>query len=92
MKTTNQEEGYEPVWVTPEPVDTEKVLAEVIWFKEMIDADNIEENWAVVQAAYINLSNNERLAMDDQLREKAPGSNIQYRNLLKKYLDYVPVG
>lgn len=92
MKTTNQEEGYEPVRVTPDPVDTEKVFTEAVWFKEMIDADNIEENWEVVQAGYNKLSNNERLAMDEQLRDKAPGSNIQYRNLLKKYLDYVPGG
>ena len=76
--------------ITPDPVDENKVFAAVVWFKEMIDADNIEENWEVVQAGWAKLSNNERLAVDEQLRDKAPDSNIQYRNLLKKYLDYVP--
>ena len=76
--------------ITPDPVDDNKVFAAVVWFKEMIDADNIEENWEVVQAGWAKLSNNERLAVDEQLRDKAPNSNIQYRNLLKKYLDYVP--
>lgn len=75
--------------ITPDPVDEDKVFETSVWLKEMIDADNIE-NWEVIQAGWAKLSNNERLAVDDKLRDKAPNSNIQYRNLLKKYLDYVP--
>lgn len=90
MKTTDTGPDYEIPKITPDPVDTDKVFQAVVWFKEMIDADNIEENWEVVQAGWAKLSNNERMEVDAQLRDKAPGSSIMYKNLLKKYLDYVP--
>lgn len=76
--------------ITPDPVDEKKVHASAVWFKEMIDADLVEENWDKVQRGYAKLSNNERMAVDAQLKEKAPNSNKSYRNILKEYLDYRP--
>lgn len=76
--------------ITPDEVDQEKVSKAVVWFKEMIDADQIETHYQIIQAAWEKLSNNERLAVDAQLQEKAPDSNKKYKNLLKEYLAYVP--
>ena len=76
--------------VTPDAVDDDKVFKASVWFKEMIDADNIEKNWEIVQAAYKKLSNNERMAIDEKLKDKATGSDRAYRNILKTYLAHVP--
>lgn len=76
--------------ITPDPIDENKVFTSVVWFKEMIDADLVEENWDKVQRGYAKLSNNERMAVDAQLKEKAPNSNKSYRNILKEYIDYRP--
>lgn len=76
--------------ITPEPVDNKKCFEAAVWFKEMIDADVIEKNWELVQAGWAKLSNNERLEVDAQLKDKAPNSNKMYKNLLKEYLDYRP--
>lgn len=81
----------QPTMITSDPVDDEKVFKSVVWFKEMIDVDLIEENWEKVQRGYAKLSNNERMAVDAQLKDKAPDSNKMYRSLLKEYLDYKPM-
>lgn len=86
-----EEETRPPVAkITPDPVDQEKVFQAVVWFKEMIDADQIEVNHDKVKRAWERLSNNERMEIDAQLKDKAPGSNKMYKNLLKEYLAYVP--
>ena len=74
--------------ITPDPIEENKVFTAVVWIKEMIDADQIEENWEKVQRGYAKLSSNERMAVDAQLKDKAPNSNKSYRNLLKEYLDF----
>ena len=79
----------EPITITPDPVDTDTVNRAVDWFKKKIDEDN-EENWRVIQQAYGRLSPNEIMAVDSFLDEKAPGSNVKYKNILKKYLNHVP--
>lgn len=76
--------------ITPDPVDQEKVFKAVVWFKEMIDADGIEEHHQKIKDAWARLSNNERMEVDTQLKDKAPGSNKMYKNLLKEYLAYTP--
>jgi len=76
--------------VTQEVVDQQKCFKAAVWFKEMIDVDNIEETYEKVQGAYARLSNNERLEVDAQLKEKAPDSNKMYKNILKEYLAYAP--
>jgi phage recombination protein Bet len=80
----------EPIKITPDPVDEEKVFKASVWFKEMIDADQIEVNWQKVQDGYAKLSNNERMAVDEKLQDKAPDSKKAYKNILKEYLAYVP--
>jgi len=77
--------------ITPDPVDQEKVFQAVVWFKEMIDADQIDENHEKIKRAWERLSNNERMEVDAQLKDKAPDSNQMYKNLLKKYLAHSPV-
>lgn len=76
--------------ITPEPVDQKKVFEATVWFKEMIDADQLEVNALKVQRAWERLSNNERMEVDGKLKDKAPGSNKMYSRILKEYLAYVP--
>lgn len=80
----------EPQKITPEPVNNERVNTATSWLKSKIDEDNIEANWSDMQNAYARLSNNERMAIDELMKEKAPNSNKSYRNLLKEYLAYTP--
>ena len=86
-----ERQTYDPPQITPDPVDETKILRMVRWFKQMIDVDQIELHWKKSQEAWALLSNNERLAVHAQLDDIAPGSKIKYKNLLKKYLDYVPL-
>ena len=83
-------DGVESVKIIPEKVDANRVKTAADWFKVKIDEDRIDETWELVQTAYKNLSNNERLAVDDLLQNKAPNSNKAYKNLLKEYLSYKP--
>jgi len=76
--------------ITPEEVDQDKVFKAVVWFKEMIEVDQVEENHLIVQEGWAKLSNNERMEVDAKLSDKVPGSNKIYRRILKEYLDYVP--
>jgi phage recombination protein Bet len=76
--------------ITNDPIDKEKVFKAVVWFKEIIDADKIDEYHEKVKAAWERLSNNERMAVHEQLGEKANGSKRMYRNILKLYLEHVP--
>ena len=82
--------AVEPQKITPEPVNEERVKTAASWLQKKIDEDNIEGNWSDMQNAYARLSNNERMAIDDIMKEKAPNSNKSYRNLLKEYLAYKP--
>jgi phage recombination protein Bet len=76
--------------ITNDPIDKEKVFKAVVWFKEIIDADKIDEYHEKVKAAWERLSNNERMAVHEQLGEKANGSKRAYKNILKLYLEHVP--
>lgn len=85
-----QAEERSPTMVTPDAIDIAKVEKAVAWFKEIIDVDQLEENHEKVKEAWSRLSNNERLVVDSQLRDKAKDSNRMYKNVLKIYLDHVP--
>ena len=74
--------------ITPDTVDQGKIFRAAVWFKEMIDVDSIEENHQKIKEAWQRLSNNERMEIDAMLKDKAPGSNKMYKNLLKEYLNY----
>ena len=76
--------------ITPEQVDNTKVTNTVEWIKKKIDLDTIEETHTKVKEVWSLLSNNERMEVDAQLKDKAPNSNKSYKNLLKEYLAYIP--
>lgn len=76
--------------ITNDPIDKEKVFKAVVWFKEIIDADKIDEYHEKVKSAWERLSNNERMAVHEQLGDKANGSKRAYKNILKLYLEHVP--
>ena len=86
----DEEEQKTTTMITPDPVDNDKVLRAAVWLKDIINADNIEENYQSVKSGYARLSNNERMALDDMLKDKATGSNRSYRNILRIYLDHKP--
>lgn len=91
LYTTEEMSQAEPrEQISPDPVDQDKVFKAAVWFKEMIDVDLIEESYEKVKEAWSRLTNDERMAVNDQLSEKSPGSNKMYRRILKEYLDYVP--
>lgn len=86
-----KDEPKEPVQkITPDPVDQDKCFKAAVFFREMIDTDQIETYHQKVKKAWGMLSNNERMEVDAQLKDKAPNSNKMYKNLLKEYLAYVP--
>ena len=85
------EEDKNPVpKITADPVDNEKITNTVKWFKDKIDVDDLEANWHKIQNVWGLLNSNEQMEVDAQLKDKAPESNIMYKNLLKKYLEYTP--
>ena len=79
-----------PIKITPEKVDENRVNVAADWFIKKIDEDSIDETHEKVQTFYSNLTNNERLAVDALLQDKAPNSNKAYKSLLKEYLAYKP--
>ena len=83
-------EATKVVSITTDPVDQDHVNTAAKWLKEKIDEDTIETNWRIVQAGYNKLNNNERMALDALMQDKAPGSNRAYKNILKDYLSYTP--
>lgn len=89
---TTEEMGQEtkPAMITPDPIDEDRVFKAVVWFKEMIDVDQIEENFEKVKEAWSRLSTNEQMVVDAQMSDRPSGSKKMYRRILKEYLDYVP--
>lgn len=92
LYTTEEMGQVETTRITDDGVDEDKVFKASVWFKEMIDVDQLEENYAVVQEGWKKLNTNEQMAVHEKLSEKIPSnkSGMLYRNALKKYLDYVP--
>jgi phage recombination protein Bet len=86
----DQETGEIKGKITGEKLDQAKVSKAVTWFKEMIDVDKIDVYHEKAKEAWNLLSNDERLAVNDQLGDKANGSKRMYKNILKLYLDHVP--
>lgn len=78
--------------ITPDALDMDRVMKAVDWFKKIIDTDDLEANYAKVQEQYARLSPNEMTAVHEKLGDKVSGNKhgLQYRNVLKKYIEYVP--
>lgn len=74
--------------ISPEPINMKRVGNHVKVFKEIIDQDQIEEGHDRVKTGWKQLTNDERIAVNEQLTEKAPDSNKMYKSLLKEYIDY----
>ena len=85
-----QAEERTPTMITPEALDRDKVAKASTWFKEMIDVDQIEIHYGAAQEAWKKLSNNEQMAVHEELSGKAKDSNKSYKNILKEYLAYSP--
>ena len=67
----------------------EKVSVAVKFFKDKIDEDiEDEEKYGVLKAAHAKLSNNEKLAVIDGMKEKAPGTNRMYSTILGDYINF----
>ena len=80
--------------VTPDPVDDARIARAAKWFIDKIDSDTSDktdderaEITSDIRTQYDRLSNNERIALDALLREKAKDSNRSYKNILKVYLN-----
>jgi hypothetical protein len=86
----DQETGEIKGKITGDTIDQAKVFKAVVWFKEIIDADNIEVYHQKVKDAWERLTNDERSAVHEQLQDKASSSKRAYKNILKLYLDHVP--
>lgn len=71
-----------------EPIDMLKVLSSVEYFKHGINVDRPEDTHEKIKEHWCTLNNNERIAVQDRLMDKAPDSNKKYKNLLKEHLDY----
>lgn len=84
--------GAQPTMITDDQIDDNKVFTASVWFREMIDVDQLEENYEKVQEAWKRLNVNEQLAVHEKLNDKIPGNKNGklYRNALKEYLDFVP--
>lgn len=92
LYTTEEMGQVEAPRITDDAIDEDKVFKATVWFKEMIDVDQLEENYQVVQEGWKKLNTNEQMAVHEKLSEKIPGNKngMLYRNALKKYIDYVP--
>ena len=76
---------------TTEQLRDEKIGKAALWIIGIIEEDDIEKNWALIQAGYNKLNNDEKMLVDDLLQSKAEGSNKKYKNILKDYLSYKPM-
>lgn len=84
--------AHTPTMITDDAIDESKVFDATVWFREMIDVDQLEENYQIVQAGWKKLNANEQMAVHEKLSDPIPGNKNKklYRNALKEYLDYVP--
>jgi len=76
--------------ISPEEVDKVKVIAVKRRLNQMIDMDDPDETHDKIKLEWEALTNDERIAVTDQMRDKAPDSNKMYKNLLKDHLAYEP--
>ena len=76
--------------ISPDPIRDELVMFSVYSIRILIDQDEIE-NHIKIKAIWDKLSNDERLAVQDGLKDKAPDSGPRgraYKSILKDYLSY----
>lgn len=76
--------------VSPEPIDQKKVDKAVVFFKKQIDIDNPEQTHEIIKAANNKLTNDEKIAVGNKMKDKAPDSNKMYSTLLREHVFYIP--
>lgn len=74
--------------ISPEEVDKVKVIAVKRRLNQMIDMDDPDETHEKIKIEWEALTNDERMAVTDQMKDKAPDSNKAYKSLLKEHLSY----
>jgi len=74
--------------ISPDPVDTDKVGFCATRLKSWINQDDPESTVDLIQDEWKGMSNDERMAVQSFLKEKAPDSKKMYSTLLKEHLNY----
>lgn len=93
LYTTEEMQQAEPLrgQISGDPINEEKISAAFAWFKEMIDTDQIEKYHEKAKEAWGKLTSDEQLELHNRFGTSKPeGSKAMYKNILKKYLEYVP--
>ena len=72
--------------INPAPINQERVKKAAEYFKGKIDEDDVE-NAPEIRAAYGKLTNDEKFAVQDLLKDKVPDTNKMYKSILKDYLE-----
>ncbi len=76
--------------INGEVLDRDKINDVAKQFRDIVDADDIELNWANAREIRDSLNNDEWLAVRDLLSDKVPGTRKGYKSILMDYLEYVP--
>lgn len=71
------------------PIDMERVQKAAEFFKKVIDKDDIDKGAPIIQEKWKLLSNDERMAVDSLLTDKAPDCNKMYKSLRSEYQTHV---
>ena len=73
----------------PDPIDFDKVNKAVAFIKLTIDESDEWENHSKIKAANRKLTNDEKLAVNKQLKGKAKDSNRSYSTIYASLINYV---
>jgi len=76
--------------ISPEPINQKKVNDAAVFFKARIDEDCPEETHQLIKDHFKMLSNDEKIATAELLKDKAPDSKKKYKSLLKDHLNFKP--
>jgi len=85
-----EESGFSPY--STEEVDGRKIAVVSDSLKALIDQDNPDATYREIGDVWSGLSNDERLAVQRQMKSKAPDSNKMYSTLLKEHLNHSEAG
>lgn len=74
--------------ISDDTIDSGKVSKAVLFFREMIDDDDSDEEDTAVAFIHewASLSNDERISVESKLKDKATGSKRSYKTILREYL------
>lgn len=87
-KDADSQKPPEKEQISPEPINQEKVNNAAVFFKARIDEDSPEGTHQLIKDHFKKLSNDEKIAVSELMKDKAPDSNKMYKNLLKDHLNF----